>query len=171
MAEFEIGASHLSVAGSDREGNVISPWQLMGTGSEANHNVIDQNLKVVSAICNIFTIGTCCYLVYCLSLHIRLSKSNSQKRKIPLLKWSMTFIMCFFVNTILLVFVPFFPNMYPTNDFFMQLVILVCVLAFFKHWEVNLDLYISNRFVLMLKTKSGSNRLTYMARVMNLASK
>ena len=113
----------------------------------------------------------CCYLVYKLSKHIRNSKSNSQKRKIPLLKWSMTFILCFFINTILLIFVPFFPDIFPTNDFFMQLVILITVLVFFKHWETNLELYISNRFTLMLKIKSGSNRLTYMARVMNLASK
>ena len=48
---------------------------------------------------------------------------------------------------------------------------MVTVLVFFKHWEKNLSLFIRNRFVLMLLTRSASNRLTFMARVMNLASK
>jgi hypothetical protein len=53
----------------------------------------------------------------------------------------------------------------------MQFTLMVTVLAFFKHWEKNLSLFIRNRFVLMLLTRSASNRLTFMARVMNLASK
>lgn len=46
---------------------------------------------------------------------------------------------------------------------------MISVLVFFKQWETNLDLYVNNRFLLMLKVKSRSNRLTYMARIMNLA--
>ena len=53
----------------------------------------------------------------------------------------------------------------------MQVVMFINVWVFFKQWETNLDLYVVNRFMLMLKAKSRSNKLTYMARVMNLASK
>jgi len=83
----------------------------------------------------------------------------------------MGFILCFFANALLLVFTPFFPVVYPISDLFMQAIIFVMVLVFFEHWEKNLQLFIRNRFVLMLLTKSPSNRLTFMARVMNLASK
>ena len=83
----------------------------------------------------------------------------------------MAFILCFFANTLLLVFVPFWPGAYPICDLLMQLGILVTFVVFFKHWETNLDLFIRNRYILMLQTKSTSNRLTFMARIMNLASK
>lgn len=93
------------------------------------------------------------------------------KRKIPLLKWSIGFIVCFFINAILLVFVPWLPGGYPIFDMAMQFVIMVTVLVFFKQWETSLELWIKNRYTLMLKVKSASNRLTFMARVMNQASK
>ena len=150
---------------------VISSYQLVGTGSESSHQVIQTNLKIVSLICNVFTTGMCLYLLYNLNVIMNDSKSNSQKRKLPLLKWSMIFIICFFINTILLVFVPFIPEAYPTCDFLMQIIILVTVMVFFTHWETNLSLFIKNRFLLMLQVKSAANRLTFMARVMNLASK
>lgn len=91
------------------------------------------------------------------------------KRKIPLLKWSIGFIVCFFINAILLVFVPWLPGGYPIFDMAMQFVIMVTVLVFFKQWETSLELWIKNRYTLMLKVKSASNRLTFMARVMNQA--
>ena len=73
----------------------------------------------------------CVYLLVNLNLVMKESKTNSQKRKLPLLKWSMGFIVCFFVNTILLVFVPFIPSAYPTCDLLMQIGILASVLVFF----------------------------------------
>jgi len=90
---------------------------------------------------------------------------------VPLLKLSMVFIFSFFVNTILLVFVPFYPKGYPICDLLMQLAITASVIVFQRQWEENLNLFISNRYVLMLVAKSASNRLTFMARVMNQASK
>ena len=63
------------------------------------------------------------------------------------------------------------PEGYPTADLLMQVVLMVTVFIYFKHWEVNLDLFIKNRFILMLKAKSPANRLTFMARVMTRASK
>ena len=83
----------------------------------------------------------------------------------------MYFILCFSINTVLLVFVPFIPSAYPVCDLTQQLVILITVWVFFKFWEQNVSLFVRNRFVLMLTSKSASNRLTFMARVMNLASK
>ena len=88
--------------------------------SEDNsHKVISENLKIVSLICNVFTISMCIYLMHNLYADIKSSKSNSQKRKIRLLKWSMLFICCFFANDLILVFVPFLPEMYPTADLLM----------------------------------------------------
>ena len=133
--------------------------------------MINTNLKVVSLVCNTFVIGMCLWLIYRLAQHIRNSKSNSQKRKIPLLNWSMVFILCFFFNTLLLVAVPFWPKMYAFTDLLQQVIMLISVLVYFKQWETNLALYVNNRFLLMLKVKSRSNRLTFMARIMNLASK
>lgn len=86
-----------------------------------------------------------------------------------LLKWSMIFIGSFFVNTILLMFVPFLPSAYPICDLLMQLAITASVIIFHRQWEANLNLFITNRYVLMLTAKSSSNRLTFMARVMNQA--
>ena len=83
----------------------------------------------------------------------------------------MLFIFCFLVNSLLLVFVPFWPRIYSLTDLAMQVVMFVNVWVFFKQWETNLALYVENRFLLMLKAKSRSNKLTFMARVMNLASK
>ena len=136
-----------------------------------NHKVISFNLKIVSLICNVFTIGMCLYLLRRLWVTVKNSKSNAAKRKIELLKWSMAFIFCFFANDLVLVFVPFFPEGYPMADLAMQIVLMVTVLIYFKHWEVNLNLFIKNRFTLMLKVKSPANRLTFMARVMTRASK
>ena len=62
----------------------------------------------------------------------------------------MYFIICFFLNSIFLVFVPFIPHVYPVFDLLMQVVILITVPVFFKHWQENLDLFIRNRYVLML---------------------
>ena len=83
----------------------------------------------------------------------------------------MSFVICFFIQTLLLVFVPFWPDTFPYCDFLMQLVILVTFIVYFRQWEINLDLFIRNRYVLMLTSKSATNRLTLMARVRNLASK
>ena len=143
----------------------------IGQGSDSSYKVISENLKIVSLICNVFTISMCIYLLHNLYADIKSSKSNSQKRKIQLLKWSMAFIFCFFANDLILVFVPFMPEGYPTADLLMQVVLMVTVFIYFKHWEVNLDLFIKNRFILMLKAKSPANRLTFMARVMTRASK
>ena len=144
---------------------------MAGTGTQDNHNVIRDNLKIVSLVCNTFTIGMCALLVYRLVQHLKDSKSNAQRRKIPLLKWSIAFIVCFFVNTIFLVFVPFLPDSYPIFDMLMQLVLLITVMVYFKQWETSFELFIRNRYILMLQVKSASNRLTFMARVMNQASK
>ena len=149
----------------------LQAWQIVGTGNSENHAVIDKNLKGVSVICNVFVLGMCMWLMFRLFQNIRESKSNSQKRKIPLLNWSLIFIFCFLLNSLLLVFVPFWPSVYSLTDLAQQVVMFVNVWVFFKHWDTNLDLYVVNRFMLMLKTKSRSNKLTYMARVMNLASK
>ena len=83
----------------------------------------------------------------------------------------MAFIICFFANTVILVFVPFLPECYAIADLLMQIVIMITVAIYFRHWEINLNLFIKNRFVLMLKAKSPANRLTFMARVMTRASK
>ena len=83
----------------------------------------------------------------------------------------MAFISCFFANVLVLVFVPFFPEGYPMADLTMQVVLMITVFIYFKHWEVNLSLFVKNRFTLMLKVKSPANRLTFMARVMTRASK
>ena len=128
-------------------------------------------MKIVSLICNTVTISLCIYLLYNLWQDIKTSKSSSQLRKIPLLKWSMALIMCFFVNVLPLVFVPFWPQGYAICDFIMQFIILVTVLVYFKHWETNFNLFIKNRFILMLEVKTAANRLTFMARVMTRASK
>lgn len=149
----------------------MKAYEVAGTSSATNHDVIKNNLKIVSLICNVFTTAMCLFLVYKLSKYLNRSKSNAMQRKIPLLKWSIGFIICFFINTILLVFVPFVPNAYPICDLLMQVVIMVTVLVFFKHWETSLELFIMNRYTLMLNVKSASNRLTFMARVMNQASK
>lgn len=53
----------------------------------------------------------------------------------------------------------------------MQVILLVTVIVFYKQWEENLKLHIRNRYLVMLKSRSASNRLTFMARVMSLASK
>ena len=150
---------------------VLESWDLMGTANENSHKVINQNLKIVSFICNLFTISMCLYLLYNLYVSIRNSKSMSQLRKVPLLNLSVAFILCFFINTLIIVFVPFLPKGYPICDLLMQLVLLITVPYYFRHWECNLNLFIQNRYILMLQVKSASNRLTYMARVMNLASK
>ena len=126
-------------------------------------------MQVVSLICNVFTILMCAYLLYNLYRAIKDSKSNSQKRKIPLLKWSMAFVLCFFLNSNLLVYVPFLPKAYPICDLLMQLVLCLTVYVYFRQWEQNLLLFIRNRYILMLTAKSASNRLTFMARVMNQA--
>mmetsp|Transcript_14966 Transcript_14966/g.18859 ORF Transcript_14966/g.18859 Transcript_14966/m.18859 type:complete len:102 (-) Transcript_14966:698-1003(-) len=81
----------------------------------------------------------------------------------------MLFIGCFLTNTLILAFVPFWPQIYSFTDLAMQIVMLLSVSVFFKQWETNLDLYVNNRYMLMLKAKSRSNRLTFMARIMNLA--
>ena len=83
----------------------------------------------------------------------------------------MAFIICFFANTTILVWVPFWPRGYAIADLAMQVVIMVTVYIYFEHWEINLNLFIKNRFILMLKAKSPANRLTFMARVMTRASK
>ena len=83
----------------------------------------------------------------------------------------MAFILCFFVNVLVLIFVPFVPESYPIADLLMKCVLMISVWVYFKHWEVNLNLFVKNRFVLMLKAKSPANRLTFMARVMTRASK
>lgn len=145
---------------------------LLGVKTESNdHKVISTNLKIVSLICNVFTISMCLYLVHMLRNDIKRSKSNAQKRKIELLQWSMAFILCFFANVLIIVFVPFMPEGYAIADLLMQFVLMTSVFVYFKHWEINLNLFVKNRFVLMLKAKSPANRLTFMARVMTRASK
>ena len=42
----------------------LSAWNMVGTGSQANHEVIDKNLKGVSLICNTFVLGMCCWLIF-----------------------------------------------------------------------------------------------------------
>ena len=81
----------------------------------------------------------------------------------------MAFIFCFFANVLIIVFVPFLPEGYAIADLLMQFVIQVTVHIYFKHWEINVHLFIKNRFTLMLKAKSPANRLTFMARVMTRA--
>ena len=122
----------------------------MGTANENSHKVINQNLKIVSFICNLFTISMCLYLLYCLYVNIRNSKSMSQLRKVPLLNLSVAFILCFFINTLIIVFVPFLPKGYPVCDLLMQLVMLITVPYYFRHYECNLNLFIQNRYILML---------------------
>ena len=87
----------------------------------------------------------CIYLLRSLQIDIKNSKSNAQKRKIQLLKWSMAFIFCFFANVVVLIFVPFWPEGYPFADLCMQLVLSFTVWIYFRHWEVNLNLFIKNR--------------------------
>ena len=55
---------------------------MLGFKEDENHKVISQNLKIVSLICNVFTIGMCLYLLHRLWATIKNSKSNAQKRKI-----------------------------------------------------------------------------------------
>ena len=57
-------------------------WELVGTSTEENHKVIKTNLQILSLACNFFTIGMCIYLLKNLANAIKMSKSNSQKRKI-----------------------------------------------------------------------------------------
>lgn len=90
-------------------------------------------------------------------------------RKIPLLKWSMAFITCFSVNTLLLIFVPFIPSAYSITDLMMQCVLCITCWVYFKHWEVRIGNLIKNKFILMLQSKSDANKISYMARVMGLA--
>ena len=139
--------------------------------SENSHQIIAQNLKIISGFCNACTIGISMYLVFKLFGDIKSSLSNQSQRKIPLLKWSMAFICSFALNTLIIIFVPFIPKIYPICDFLMQLAITASVLFYFKWWESNMRLMIRNRFALMLTIKSSNNRLTFMARIMNLASK
>lgn len=104
----------------------------------------------MASLCNACTIAIATYLVYKLSRDIKFSKSNSAKRKIPLLKWSMAFVLCFVVNTIDLVIVPYVPKWYPYCDALMQIFITVGVFCYFRQWEQNMYLMIQNRFTLML---------------------
>ena len=81
----------------------------------------------------------------------------------------MYFVSTFFINILVIVFVPFLPHLYPIADLLMQLLLSVTVIMYFKQWDVNLNLFIKNRFILMLETRSAANRLTFMARVMTRA--
>ena len=59
------------------DGIILKSWEVAGTGDVDNHEVIRNNLKIVSLICNIFTIGMSLFLIYKLSAYLDRSKSNA----------------------------------------------------------------------------------------------
>ena len=71
--ENELAESALSMGDDDYS----SPYMIGSRDEGGDHTVIKKNLKIVSLICNTFTIGMCVYLLYKLWKAIGDSKTNS----------------------------------------------------------------------------------------------
>ena len=82
---------------------------------------------------------------------------------------SMRFISLFLLIVICLAIVPFYPQWHTVVDSLIQMIFLVTIGMYMRHWNENLRIYIKNKFTVMLTTKSKENRLQFTSRCISLA--
>ena len=136
-----------------------------------NSQEILANLRIVSGICSLFSFIVLCILLYNLNYAIQRAYSLAEKRRLPMYRYTAIFVFIFLVNILLLVTVPWLNGTFPYADFLMDLLLFLALITYFAWWHAGMELFIKKRYALMLKNKDLKNRLTYMARLMNLGSK
>ena len=96
------------------------------------------------------------------------AKTNTELNKLTLWKWSAAYLILSIFVVICYMSVTFINQAYPIMDFILSILVLLSALCYINQWNANMSLFVRNRFNMMLTSKSVSNRLTYMARVMNI---
>ena len=133
-----------------------------------NSQEILNNLRIVSGICCLFSFIVLIIIIYNLNHAIQRAYSLSEQRRLPLYRYTAVFCSIFIFNILLLATVPWLNGTFPYADFIMDVLLFLALLAYFGWWNAALALFIKKRYALMLKHKDNKNRLTYMARLMNL---
>ena len=98
------------------------------------------------------------------------AKTLAQKRKRLLYLSTWLFVACFTGNAVIQIFVPFYVGVFEWADFVSDIFIFLALIAHFAQLKQMVNLLVTNRFILDLqqKPKQHKNRLTFMARLMNL---
>ena len=83
------------------------------------------------------------------------------------------FVACFTGNAVIQLFVPFFTGVFEWADFFSDVFIFCALVAHFQQLKEMVNMLVTNRFVVDLQSRprQNKNRLTFMARLLNLGSK
>ena len=136
-----------------------------------NSKEILANLRIVSVICCLFALIVLCIILYNLNHAIQRAYSLAEQRRLPLYKDTAMFMATFLFTIFLLLIVPWKNALFPYCDFLMDFLLFLATITYFRWWDTAVKLFIKKRYALMLRNKDLKNRLTYMARLMNLGSK
>ena len=99
------------------------------------------------------------------------AKSNAEKRKLGLYRYSFLFVNSYVLMIYAIIFPMFYPNYQGYFDLGLEVLICIQAIIYIMQWNESLNLYIRQKFTVMLKSKSQENRLCFMARTISIGSK
>jgi hypothetical protein len=153
--------------------HIVAEMNLQSTDDSLPEDArqIKQNLIIISLVCNAFSLFVCIFIIVQLLRSISNSKDNRSRRKVKLYKLSVVFVFSIMILVVLLMITPLFNSIFWISDIAMDVTLWFSLLFWWTQWKESVNLYITNRFMQMLKSDEPRNRLTFMARISNLGSK
>ena len=100
-----------------------------------NSQEILENLRIVSAVCCIFSFIVLVFLLSNLNSAIQKAYSLVEKRKLPLYKYTAMFCSIFLFDNLLIATVPWLDGIFPYADFLMDVSLLLVLIIYFKNWS------------------------------------